>query len=292
MDLSLIQKEILITLITLYHQHSHSIKGEEIAEVLKRNPGTVRNQMQALKALGLVDGIPGPKGGYTPTARAYQELNLSDFEEESEVPVSRNGEAVPGVRVTEISFITLCHPDICQARVTVIGSVRSFDIGEHITIGPTPVNKLFVKGEIIGKDENHQTLLISISEMLSLPKNPIREYMSAPLLSLGPQETFRDAIHLFSQHHIHGAPVMDGEALRGIVTLSDIVRGLDRGHTLDDAVERVMTTSVVEAPADIRIYELVGKFKEREIGRLIVLEEGRPVGIVTQSDIIRLLPSL
>ena len=48
MDLSLIQKEILITLITLYHQHSHAIKGEEIAEVLNRNPGTVRNQMQAL----------------------------------------------------------------------------------------------------------------------------------------------------------------------------------------------------------------------------------------------------
>jgi len=47
MDLSVIQKDILITLITLYHQHSSAIKGEEIAEVLKRNPGTVRNQMQA-----------------------------------------------------------------------------------------------------------------------------------------------------------------------------------------------------------------------------------------------------
>ena len=55
MDLSLIQKDILITLITLYHQHSHPIKGEEIADVIKRNPGTVRNQMQALKAIGLVD---------------------------------------------------------------------------------------------------------------------------------------------------------------------------------------------------------------------------------------------
>jgi Predicted transcriptional regulator, contains C-terminal CBS domains len=54
MDLSQIQKEILITLITLYHQTSTAIKGEDIAEVLKRNPGTVRNQMQALKALGLV----------------------------------------------------------------------------------------------------------------------------------------------------------------------------------------------------------------------------------------------
>jgi transcriptional regulator len=83
MDLSPIQKDILITLITLYHQSSHSIKGEEIADVLKRNPGTVRNQMQALKALGLVDGVPGPKGGYTPTALAYRELNLGSLEHQS-----------------------------------------------------------------------------------------------------------------------------------------------------------------------------------------------------------------
>jgi predicted transcriptional regulator len=91
MDLSLIQKDILITLITLYHQHSHSIKGEEIAEVLGRNPGTVRNQMQALKALGLVDGVPGPKGGYTPTAMAYRELNLGNYQNQSEVPVVIEG---------------------------------------------------------------------------------------------------------------------------------------------------------------------------------------------------------
>ena len=66
MDLSLIQKDILITLITLYHQQSHSIKGEEIADMIQRNPGTVRNQMQALKAVGLVDGVPGPKGRVYP----------------------------------------------------------------------------------------------------------------------------------------------------------------------------------------------------------------------------------
>jgi hypothetical protein len=96
MDLSLIQKDILITLISLYHQHSHPIKGEEIAEVIRRNPGTVRNQMQALKAIGLVDGIPGPKGGYNPTARAYRELNLGLTEGEYDVPISREGEIIKG----------------------------------------------------------------------------------------------------------------------------------------------------------------------------------------------------
>ena len=292
MELSPIQKDILITLITLYHQSSHSIKGEEIAEVLRRNPGTVRNQMQALKALGLVDGVPGPKGGYSPTARAYTELNLGDLEHQFEVPIVRDGEKVKGVRVTELGFTTLCHPDLCQAVVKIIGSVKLFNMGDMVTIGPTPVNKLLVRGEVFGMDENQKALLISVSEMISLPKRPISHYMSTPVRTLPITATFRDAIHLFNKHHIHGAPILDDAGnLAGIVTLSDIARGLDTGSTLDAPIAQVMTTDVVIAPPSIRLYELVGRFKEREIGRLVVVENGKPVGIVTQSDIISVFPS-
>jgi len=74
--------------------------------------------------------------------------------------------------------------------------------------------------------------------------------------------------------------------------LSDVARGLDEGMTLDAPVAEVMTADVVEAPPSIRLYELVGRFKEREIGRLIVVEDGKPIGIVTQTDIIRVFPSL
>nr|WP_303714634.1 CBS domain-containing protein [Methanoculleus marisnigri] len=293
MELSPIQKDILITLITLYHQSSHSIKGEEIADVLKRNPGTVRNQMQALKALGLVDGVPGPKGGYSPTAGAYKELNLGDLEHQSEVPIFRDGERVKGVRVAELGFTTLCHPDLCQATVRIIGSVKLFRVGDMVLIGPTPVNKLLVRGEIFGMDENLQALLISVSEMTSLPKQSIKHYMSTPLLTLSLSATLRDAVHLFTMHHIHGAPVVEANGdLAGIVTLSDVARGLDGGMTLDAPVAEIMTADVVEAPSSIRLYELVGRFKEREIGRLVVVEGGKPIGIVTQTDIIRVFPSL
>jgi hypothetical protein len=53
-----------------------------------------------------------------------------------------------------------------------------------------------------------------------------------------------------------------------------------------------MTKEVVEAPSDIKLFEVIRRFKEREIGRLIVTEEGKPVGILTQSDVIRVFPSL
>ena len=292
MDLSLIQKEILITLITLYHQHSHAIKGEEIAEVLNRNPGTVRNQMQALKAIGFVDGVPGPKGGYNPTALAYQELNLSKLDQEATVPIIRKGEPVPGMRVTEVDFTTLCHPDLCHAMVKVDGSVKTFEIGEEITIGPTPVNKLIIRGEIFGKDEVRQSILISISEMISLPKKTIRNYMSTPLITLSPDSSFRDAIHLFTKRHIHGAPVMEGGELVGIVTLTDIAKGLDDKLSMDTPVSSVMTSDVVYADAGTKLFEVVTRFTEQEIGRLIVVDHGKPVGILTQSDVLGVFQSL
>jgi len=292
MDLSPIQKDILITLISLYQKHSNPIKGEEIAEVIKRNPGTIRNQMQALKAIGLVDGVPGPKGGYNPTAMAFRELDLDSSDENYDVRIVRNGEVVTSARVSEIDFTTLCHPDICHALIKLIGSAKIFEIGDQVIIGPTPVNKLLVRGEVYGKDEVEQSLLISTHEMISLPKKPIRHYMSSPLLSLSRESTLRDALHLFNEHHIHGAPVLDGDRLLGIVTLSDAVKAIDSNVPLTLAIDKIMTKDVVRASADVQLFEVINRFKEREIGRLIVMEGEKPIGILTQSDIIRVFPSL
>ncbi len=292
MDLSLIQKDILITLITLYHQHSHSIKGEDIADMIQRNPGTVRNQMQALKAIGLVDGVPGPKGGYIPTALAYKELNLNVSGGDYDVSISRNGEIISGATVQEIDFTTLCHPDICHAVIKLFGSPRLFEIGDQITIGPTPVNKLLLRGEVFGKDESKQLLLIATSEMISLPKKSIKAYMSTPLKTLKSSNTLHDALVLFNKDHIHGAPIIDDGILAGIITISDIAKAVEREQPLTTKVTTVMTTDVIEVPSDTKLFEVIRRFKELEIGRLIVVDDGKPVGILTQSDIIKVFPSM
>ena len=292
MDLSLIQKDILITLISLYHQYSHPIKGEDIAEIIKRNPGTVRNQMQALKVLGLVDGVPGPKGGYHPTARAYGELNITNDYSESDVPIQKNNCNMDGIKVSEIAFTTLTHADLCHALIKIIGNVRAFEIGDRVTVGPTPVNKLLIKGEVFGKDEINSALLISTSEMTSLPKKPVRDYMSMPLISLEPDMTIAYAMKTLLQKKIHGAPVLENGKLAGIVTLTDIVTSIDRGMTGENLVREMMVKDVITIPADKRLYEVVRQFKERDVGRVIVMDGEKPVGILTHSDILRVFPAL
>ena len=292
MDLSLIQKDILITLISLYHQYSHPIKGEDIAEIIHRNPGTVRNQMQALKVLGLVDGMPGPRGGYHPSPRAYTELNITDDYSESDVPVMKDGVICDGIQVNEIAFTTLTHADLCHALIKIIGNVRSFEIGDKITIGPTPVNKLLIKGEVFAKDELNSSLLISTTEMTSLPKKPIREYMSVPLIWLEPDMTLAYAAATLTQKKIHGAPVISRGELAGIVTMTDLVAAFSAGISNDMPISTIMVSTVITIPGDRKLYEVIRQFKEEKVGRIIVTEDGKPAGILTHSDIIRLFPSL
>ncbi|HPD75419.1 MAG TPA: CBS domain-containing protein, partial [Methanoregulaceae archaeon] len=124
------------------------------------------------------------------------------------------------------------------------------------------------------------------------PKKSIRHYMTSPLKTLRSLDTLRDALILFNHSHIHGAPVIEDDRLLGIITMSDIAHAVENNLSLNTLVSEVMTTDVVEAPADVRLFEVIGRFKEREIGRLIVVEKGKPVGILTQSDILRVFPSL
>ena len=89
MDLTPVQRDILTALINIHHGEGRAVKGEEIVELIDRNPGTIRNQMQSLKALNLIEGVPGPKGGYKATDAAYDALSLDAIGDVVEVPGSR-----------------------------------------------------------------------------------------------------------------------------------------------------------------------------------------------------------
>jgi len=104
--------------------------------------------------------------------------------------------------------------------------------------------------------------------------------------------TLAYAMKTFLQRRIHGAPVVENGALVGILTMTDIVSALDRELPTTSLVSEVMVTRVITMPADMRLYEVIKQFKEEDVGRVIVTEEGKPVGILTHSDIIQVFPSL
>jgi predicted transcriptional regulator len=159
------QKTILTALINLHRGSEDAVKGEDIAEEVDRNPGTIRNQMQSLKALQLVEGVPGPKGGYKPTATAYEALDVDQMDEPASVPLQHNGEDMEGVNIEEIDLSSVHHPELCRAEIHIQGSVREYHDGDSVTVGPTPLSKLVIEGTVDGKDDTNNILILRIDGM-------------------------------------------------------------------------------------------------------------------------------
>ncbi|MFB6109469.1 MAG: Rrf2 family transcriptional regulator [Halodesulfurarchaeum sp.] len=171
-ELTASQKTILRALVDHYTQEETAIKGETIAEEVDRNPGTIRNQMQSLKALQLVEGVPGPKGGYRPTTNAFEALEIQQIDSPAAVPVRRNGDPVEDVNVQDINLTTVFNPDLCRAEIEVRGSIKDFHEGDSVSVGPTPISKLRIDGTVDAKNEANNVVILKIDDMLAPADDP------------------------------------------------------------------------------------------------------------------------
>ncbi|MCL7415358.1 MAG: CBS domain-containing protein [ANME-2 cluster archaeon] len=285
MELTPIQREILTALINLYRQNKSAIKGEIIAEVIDRNPGTVRNQMQSLKALGLVEGVPGPKGGYKATGASYAALNVDELEMEAVVPIYKDKKFMEGLTAAEISFTTVRHPDTCNGIIRILGDIRDFDTGNIIQVGPTPVNKLIVRGKVMGRDDSSNALLFSITEMVSLPKRPIKDYLSNKTITIPANATIQEAARIFTRNNIHGAPVEDKGTMVGVITFTDIGNTLASGK-VNLKIREIMSKEIISVDGETPLYDVVKVFDQKKVGRLMVTDGGRYIGIISKTDVL------
>jgi predicted transcriptional regulator len=290
MELTSVQREILIALISLFRKKERSIRGEEIAEVIGRNPGTIRNQMQSLRALQLVDGVPGPKGGYMATSAAYKELDLDTMEHEAQVFIAKNGVEVQNVSVAEIDFTTVAHPDMCSAAIKMIGDTRQFNSGDVLQVGPTPVNKLTIRGEVCGRNDAENTVVMMVSEILSLPKTPIADYISKKLILVNGDMTIQQVAKVLIDRKIHGAPVTIDNKIVGVISVTDIAKAVatnSQGLATD-----IMSRDIISVDDYRPVYDAIKLFDKYNVGRIIVMQNGAPLGLISRSDILKQIFSI
>ena len=284
LELTQIQRDILYALITLYKKKDGSIKGEEIAELINRNPGTVRNQMQALRALGLVEGVPGPKGGYKPTVKAYELLSITKPEESVRVPVVVNGKLIDA-SAEEINLPSLSHPTACIARVRIVGNLKLIEPGDEVVIGPTPVNELMVWGKVTGRDDTANCILISIDKIFALPKDTVEDHMSSPIITVSAEQTVREAAKILAENEIHCAPVKKGDSFVGLLCLIQVAKALAEDR-LDAYVREYMIPKVVFVEKTTKIREAMRIMREENVRTLIVTDSGEPTGVITAHRIL------
>jgi transcriptional regulator len=285
MELTPVQRDILTALINIHRVEGRAVKGEEIAELIDRNPGTIRNQMQSLKALNLVEGVPGPKGGYRATGAAYEALNIDATGDVVTVPVIRNGVLVEGATASEIVFNKVMHSQQCDGVVRVIGNIRNFDIGDEIEVGPTPVNKLYMRGTVTGRDDTMSRLILHIDEMISVPKVPIKK-IARRAVRIPPNVSLQEASRILVHNGVQEALVDDSSP--GLINLADITRAVADGNTAQEARE-IMTRGFLTIDSEEPIYEAIKMLGRTGANQLVVSEDGVMWGIINPSDLIKSL---
>ena len=285
--LTSVQKEILQSLINLYRNADASIKGEEIALIMNRNPGTIRNQMQSLRSLGLVKGVPGPRGGYKPTIKAYHTLNIQASDNQTLVPIFRDGKKVKDITVSQIEFTSITHPGECEAAIKAVGNIKYLDLGDEIRIGPTPVNKLVVDGVVVGRDDMDNILLLDTTAIRSIPKKTVFDVASKDLINLNAKDTIKEAAIVLSNEGIEGAPVVENGHIVGILTLSDIILAIAKDNDTSK-IEDIMSKHTITVEKDVMIADAIEIMYKNKIGRLIVVDQdsANPIGIITRTDLL------
>jgi acetoin utilization protein AcuB len=128
----------------------------------------------------------------------------------------------------------------------------------------------------------------------------IEEIMRKRVVTVHTDTTIEDALELLRGNRIRHLPVMDGEKLVGIISDRDLRDALpsslltheDDHEILKTPVGAIMTKEVITAHRLDFIQDAAKTIYDHKVGSLPVLEDGRLVGLVTESDILNRLVEL
>jgi Zn-dependent protease/predicted transcriptional regulator len=112
--------------------------------------------------------------------------------------------------------------------------------------------------------------------------------MSTPVMTVSPQTPVPEMLEqMYATKHL-GFPVVDRGMVVGMITLSDLHRisSIDRDAL---QVRDLMTRQVVALPPAASVAEALRVMSERNIGRIPVVENADLVGLVTRTDIIKVM---
>lgn len=119
----------------------------------------------------------------------------------------------------------------------------------------------------------------------------VAERMSSPVQTVEPEASVVKAGKIMEDHGIKRLPVVDAGTLIGIVTQTDIARGLVSISPLK-AVSDIMTTDVATVLAGATVAEAAQIMSSRAISSLIATHNHGIAGIITEKDLLRRVVAL
>lgn len=134
---------------------------------------------------------------------------------------------------------------------------------------------------------------------MSRHKSDVRDWMTPEPVTIAPSASLLEAFGVMEERGIRRLPVVDSNnELVGIITLSDIQqagpsfrhgRGGSDVVLGENSVQKIMTEVPVTVDPDDTIQDAAEAMLEYQVSGLPVVQGNEVVGIVTESDIFRLV---
>jgi PAS domain S-box-containing protein len=118
---------------------------------------------------------------------------------------------------------------------------------------------------------------------------PVSRIMNQAVLTCAPDTPINQAAALMAENHCSSILVTDGQgAVKGIWTEHDALAvNLDDPSHMMAPVSLVMTAPVRSVSDKTTLEDLVAGFRGHRVRHFVVLRDGAPVGVVSQTDVIR-----
>ncbi len=118
--------------------------------------------------------------------------------------------------------------------------------------------------------------------------NQLGHIMTRSPVSVASTATVQEAAALMRGRGISFLPVVDGGALVGLLTTSDLAaRVVAEGLSAATPVLEVMTRDPATLPPEALVFDALLLMGERHIGHLPIVDKGELVGILTRTNLIR-----
>jgi acetoin utilization protein AcuB len=128
----------------------------------------------------------------------------------------------------------------------------------------------------------------------------VKDRMSKPVISVSPDVPILDALNLMQREHIRRMPVIKEGKMVGIVSDKDLLNAAPSDATTLSVWEMnylvskikvgdVMTREVRTVEEDTPIEEAARIMADNKIGGLPVMRDGKVVGLITETDLFKIL---
>ena len=132
----------------------------------------------------------------------------------------------------------------------------------------------------------------------------VKNRMSSPVITVDPEMPIMDALNLMKSHRIRRTPVVDKQGrLIGIISDKDLLNAGPSDATSLSVweinylvgkikVKQVMTRAVLTVEGDTPIEEAARIMVDNKVGGLPVMKGNEIVGVITESDLFKILLEL